>query len=101
MAASAEKMVKFAIVPIETLIACIEIIAKVYSIISNSTSSLGILSIPDVSEMLAHYSKTKELVESKDTVWPLIVKEQSRIYNNITGIIETVTECLVRSPFYG
>ncbi|KAI4618214.1 uncharacterized protein J4E87_007882 [Alternaria ethzedia] len=98
-AASAEKMVKFALFPIETLTSCIYILAKVYTIISNSTSSIGISSISDVSEMLAHYIKAKELVDSKDTVWPLIVKEQSHIYNNITGIIKTAIECLVGSFF--
>ncbi|KAI4916314.1 uncharacterized protein J4E92_009231 [Alternaria infectoria] len=101
MDASAERMVEFAIVPIETLIACIQIITKVHSIIAHSTSSLGFFSIPDVSEMLAHYRKVEELVESKDTVWPLIVKEQSRIYENITGVVETATELLLRSAFSG
>ncbi|KAI4658303.1 uncharacterized protein J4E79_007285 [Alternaria viburni] len=99
MAASLQRMVKFAIFPIETLTSCIYILAKVYTIISNSTSSIGISSISDVSEMLAHYIKAKELVDSKDTIWPLIVKEQSHIYNNITGIIKTAIECLVGSFF--
>ena len=99
MDASAEKMVEFAIVPIETIIACRYILIQMHFIIDSNMSSYGALYSRDIDAIKTYYSQAQQLFQSKDTVWPLIVREQSRVYNNITKLIENATEWLERSAF--
>ena len=99
MDASAEKMVDFAIVPIETLIACRCILNEVFSIITRNTTSMTVLCSQDIDALSSHYHQAKEVFDSGHTVWPLIVKQQSRIYDIITRLVENATEWLERSAF--
>lgn len=99
MDASADKMVDFAIIPIETLIACKYILTEVLNIIHRNTSSMRVLCSQDIDALSLHYHQAKELFDSSDIVWPLIVKQKSRIYDNITGLMKNATEWLERSAF--
>lgn len=99
MDASEEKMMDFAIIPIETLIACRYILLQVNSIIDSNISLHGYLHSLDIHAFQTHYSQAKDLFESRNTVWPLIVKQPSRIYDKITGLIENAAEWLERSAF--
>jgi len=99
MDAYPEKMIKFAIVPIETLIACRDILFQVHSIINSNISPYEAPYSRDMDAIEAHYSRATELVASRDTVWPLIIEQQSRIHDNITELIENATGWLERSAF--
>ncbi|KAI4610002.1 hypothetical protein J4E83_008567 [Alternaria metachromatica] len=99
MDASAEKMMDFAIIPIETLIACRCILNEVFSIITRNISSRRVLCSQDIDALSLHYRQAREVFDSGHTVWPLIVKQQSRIYDIITRLVENATEWLERSAF--
>ena len=99
MDAYPEKMMRFAIVPIETLLACRYILFQVHCIIVSNISPYEAPYSRDMDAIDAHYNRATELVASSDTVWPLIIEQRSRIHDNITELIENATEWLERSAF--